>query len=71
MHQHRAGGRETAIPATAIDYGYLNDRDNQMREAGAPSLVSKASVTVIAGLVRPSCQRKVQTSMPLLNLRTT
>ena len=41
MHQHRAGGRETAIPAIAIDYGYLNDRDNQMREAGAPILVSK------------------------------
>ena len=41
MHQHRAGGRETAIPAIAIDYGYLNDRHNQMREAGAPILVSK------------------------------
>ena len=37
----RAGGRETAIPAIATDYGYLNDRDNQMREAGAPILVSK------------------------------
>ena len=41
MHQHRAGGRETAIPAIAIDYVYLNDRDDQMREAGAPILVSK------------------------------
>ena len=41
MHQHRAGGRETAIPAIAIDYGYLNDRDDQVREAGAPILVSK------------------------------
>ena len=41
MHQQRAGGRETTIPAIAIDYGYLNDRDNQMREAGAPILVSK------------------------------
>ena len=35
MHQHRAGGRETAIPAIAIDYGYLNDRDDQMR-GGSP-----------------------------------
>ena len=25
----------------AIDYGYLNDRDDQMRETGAPILVSK------------------------------
>ena len=41
MHQHRTGGRETAIPAIAIDYGYLNDRDDQMREAGAPILVGK------------------------------
>ena len=41
MHQHRAGGRETATPAIAIDYGCLNDRDNQMREAGASILVSK------------------------------
>ena len=41
MHQHRTGGRETAIPAIAIDYGYLHDRDDQMREAGAPILVSK------------------------------
>ena len=41
MHQHRAGGRETAIPVIAIEYGYLNDRGNQMREAGAPILVSK------------------------------
>ena len=41
MHQHRVGGRETAMPAIAIDYGYLNDRDDQTREAGAPILVSK------------------------------
>ena len=41
MYQHRAGGRETAIPAIAIDYGYLNERDDQLREtAGAPILVS-------------------------------
>ena len=25
MHQHRAGGRETAILAIATDYGYLNE----------------------------------------------
>ena len=36
MHQHRAGGRETAIPAIAIDYGYLNERDDQLQETGAP-----------------------------------
>ena len=42
MHQHRAGGRETAIPATAIDCGYCNERDDQLQEtAGAPILVSK------------------------------
>ena len=41
MHQHRAGGKESTIPAIAIDCGYLNDRDDQMREAGAPILVSK------------------------------
>ena len=40
MHQHRAGGRETAIPAIAIDYGYLNERDDLLQEtAGAPILV--------------------------------
>ena len=68
MHQHRAGGRETAIPAIAIDYGYLNDRDDQMREAGAPILVSKCDRGRWIGA---SCQRKVQTSMQLLNSRTT
>ena len=42
MHQHRAGGRETTIPAIAIDYGYLNERDDLLQEAaGAPILVSK------------------------------
>ena len=42
MHQHRAGGRETGIPAIARDYGYLNERDDQLREtAGAPIWVSK------------------------------
>ena len=41
-HQHRAGGIETAIPAIAIDYGYLNERDDQLPgTAGAPILVSK------------------------------
>ena len=42
MHQHRAGGRETAIPAIAIDYGYLNERDDQLQETAiAPIWVSK------------------------------
>ena len=27
-HQHREGGRETTIPAIAIDHGYLNERDD-------------------------------------------
>ena len=41
-HQHRAGGRETAIQAIAIDYGYSNERDDQLQETtGAPTLVSK------------------------------
>ena len=39
IHQHRAGGRETAIPAIAIDHGNLNDRDDQLQETtGAPNL---------------------------------
>ena len=42
MHQHRAGGRETTIPAIAIDYGYLNERDDLVQgAAGAPIFVSK------------------------------
>ena len=42
MHQQLAGGRETAIPLIAINYGYLNERHEQMREtAGAPIWVSK------------------------------
>ena len=41
-HQHRVGGRETTIPAIAIDYGYLNERHDLLQEAaGAPILVSK------------------------------
>ena len=44
MHQHRAGGRETTIPAIAIDYGHLNERDDLLQEAtGAPILVSKCN----------------------------
>ena len=44
MHQHSAGGRETEILAIAIDYGYLNERDDQLQEtAGAPILVSKCN----------------------------
>ena len=42
MHQHRAGGRETAIPATANDHGYMSERDDQLHETeGAPIFVSK------------------------------
>ena len=41
MHQHRAGGKETTIPAIAIVYGYLNERDDLLQEAaGALILVS-------------------------------
>ena len=44
MHQHRAGGRETTIPVIAIDYGFLNERDDLLQEAaGAPILVSKCN----------------------------
>ena len=44
MHQHRAGGRETTIPAIAIDFGYLNERDVLLQEtAGVPILVSKCN----------------------------
>ena len=44
MHQHRAGGRETTIPAIANDHGYLNERDDLLQEAaGAPILVSKCN----------------------------
>ena len=44
MHQHRAVGRETTIPAIAIDYGYLNERDHLLQEAaGAPILVSNCN----------------------------
>ena len=42
LHQHRAGGRETAIPAITIDCGYLTARDDLLQETtGAPILVSK------------------------------
>ena len=42
MHQHRAGGRETTIPAIAVDCSYLNERDDLLQEAaGAPIWVSK------------------------------
>ena len=44
MHQHRAGGRETTIPAIAIDHGYLNEGDDLLQQAaGAPMLVSKCN----------------------------
>ena len=42
MHQHRAGGRETTIPAITIDCGCLNERDDLLQEAaGAPILVKQ------------------------------
>ena len=44
MHQLRAGGRETAIPAIAIDCGYWNERDDLLQEAaGAPIQVSECN----------------------------
>ena len=44
MHQHRAGGRGTTIPAIAIDYGYLNERDDLLQEAAGTSIfVSKCN----------------------------
>ena len=68
MNQHRAGGRETTIAAIAIDYGCLNERGDLLQEAaGAP--IWRGSATVIAGLAQPLCQRKVPTSMRLLNSR--
>ena len=52
MHQHRAGGRETPIPAIAIDYGYLNERDDLLQEAaGAPILVGKCNRWIGAAIV--------------------
>ena len=35
MHQHLAGGRETATPAIATDYVYLNDRDDRPQVGGS------------------------------------
>ena len=44
MHQHRAGGRKTVILAIAIDYGFLNERDELLQDAArAPILVSKCN----------------------------
>ena len=69
MHQHRAGGRETAIPAIAIDYNQPKEQDGQLQEtAGAPIWASKCNRDL--GLAQPLCQRRVQTSMLLLNSRT-
>ena len=34
MPQHRADGRETTIPAIAIDYDYLNERDDPAARGG-------------------------------------
>ena len=68
MHQHRASG-ETTIPAIAIDYGYLNERDHLLQEAaGAPILVSKCDRGRRIGATL--CQQRVQMSMRLLNSRT-
>ena len=33
MHQHRAGGRETTMPAIAIDNGYMHEFDDLLQEA--------------------------------------
>ena len=44
MHQHRAGGKETTIPAIVIDYGYLMSVTTCCkRRAEAPILVSKCN----------------------------
>ena len=69
MHQHRAGGRETTIPAIAIDYGYLNERDDLLQEvAGAPILVSKCNRDrwIGAAIVPTKCADEYA----LLNSRT-
>ena len=50
--QHRAGGRETTIPAIAIDNGYVHERDDLLQPR---LLVSKC---VIVGLAQPLCQQK-------------
>ena len=61
MDQHRTGGRETTIPAIAIDYGYLNERDDPLQEsAGAPNWVSKCDR-----------HRWIGAAMRLLSSRTT
>ena len=39
MHQHRSGGRETTIPAIAIDYGGLNECDDLLQEAAGVRLI--------------------------------
>ena len=69
MHQHRAGGRQTTIPAIAIDYGYMNEHDDLLQEvAGAPILVSKCNRDRwIGAAIVPTT---VQTSMRLRNSRT-
>ena len=67
MHQHRAGGRETTIPAIAIGYRYLNERDDLLQEAaGAPIWVSKCNRDrcICAAIV-------LAQNMRLLNSRTT
>ena len=57
MYQHRVGGRDTTFPSIAIDYGYLNERDDLLQEgAGAPILV-KCDRDV--GLAQPLCQQRV------------
>ena len=44
LHQLRAGGRETTIPAIAIDYGHLNECDDLLQEAaGDPILERKCN----------------------------
>ena len=54
MHQRRAGGKETTIPAIAIDNGNLNEGEDLLQEAaGAPILVSKCDCDcwIVAAIV--------------------
>ena len=69
MHQRRAGGRETTIVAIAIDFGYMNERDDLLQEARrTPILVSKCNLDRwIGAAIVPT---RVQMSMRLPNSKT-
>ena len=47
MDQHRAGGRETAIPAITIAHGYFNDRDDQLHETAAVITPKESAATAL------------------------